>query len=242
MDMTRQEQLDAVVRNYGEWKQSEELTRAAWHHDSEKVYFFSYRDFKGDKVEDSYLFTLLEVEQRKAELQNKPSWDDAPRYVEWYAQDSNGEWMFYDKKPEHNDKHFISEGLIVRSGKKGEVVGDWRKTLEKWSQSEMMEKEGGALKAINASKENVVVDLLEERGERYGDFETLAEAVENMTAALYALPATKDSNAAQREAAHMIIQKLCRAFNGDPHYADNWIDAGGYAKLGEMSCIGKSQP
>lgn len=78
--------------------------------------------------------------------------------------------------------------------------------------------------------------LLSERGERYGDFEQLAEAVEVMEKALLSFPGSIGATAAHREAAHMIIQKLCRAFNGDPHYTDNWADIAGYAKLAEKAC------
>ena len=81
--------------------------------------------------------------------------------------------------------------------------------------------------------------LLSERGERYGDFEDLAEAVEAMESALYDLPGMAHATPAHREAAHMIIQKLCRAFNGDPHYTDNWADIAGYAKLAEKACKAK---
>lgn len=73
--------------------------------------------------------------------------------------------------------------------------------------------------------------LLSERGERYGDFEQLAETVWIMETALHDLPGMARSTPAHREAAHMIIQKLCRAFNGDPHYIENFRDIAGYAQL-----------
>lgn len=30
---------------------------------------------------------------------NKPHWDDAPRWARWLAQDSDGEWFWYEKTP-----------------------------------------------------------------------------------------------------------------------------------------------
>ena len=78
--------------------------------------------------------------------------------------------------------------------------------------------------------------LLKERGNRYGDFAGLAEAVECMEEKLVELKGYESANPAHREAAHMIIQKLCRAFNGDPHYQDNWADIAGYAKLAQKAC------
>jgi len=35
----------------------------------------------------------------------------------------------------------------------------------------------------------------------------------------------------QREALEMIAHKIARILNGDPNYADNWIDIAGYATL-----------
>ncbi len=30
---------------------------------------------------------------------SKPHWDDAPNWAEWLAQDSDGEWFWYEKSP-----------------------------------------------------------------------------------------------------------------------------------------------
>jgi hypothetical protein len=35
----------------------------------------------------------------------------------------------------------------------------------------------------------------------------------------------------QREALDMIAHKIGRILNGDPNYADSWVDIAGYAKL-----------
>ena len=35
----------------------------------------------------------------------------------------------------------------------------------------------------------------------------------------------------QKEALEMIAHKVARIVNGDPHYADSWVDIAGYAKL-----------
>ena len=35
----------------------------------------------------------------------------------------------------------------------------------------------------------------------------------------------------QKEALFMIAHKIGRIINGDPDYADSWIDIAGYAKL-----------
>ena len=74
-------------------------------------------------------------------------------------------------------------------------------------------------------------DILEERGSRYGRFEDNSlvtqqcEDIFKTCAPNYfkLLPI-------QREALHMIIQKLSRAACGDALYADNWVDICGYAE------------
>jgi hypothetical protein len=40
-----------------------------------------------------------------------------------------------------------------------------------------------------------------------------------------------DLDADQLEALEMICHKIGRIVNGDPNYADSWIDIAGYAKL-----------
>lgn len=83
-----------------------------------------------------------EFEVRKAERQNKPSWEDvlskhssATHIAQW----SDGEWMIYTAKPEidtceqfGNGFHITDNtgGTAISTGEFGEVIGDWRDTLE----------------------------------------------------------------------------------------------------------------
>ena len=69
---------------------------------------------------------------RRAELQNKPSWKDAPEWAEWLHQDGEGEWTFSQGKPTPYDGLWLGEPC-KRSlrAKAGEVLGDCRDTLEK---------------------------------------------------------------------------------------------------------------
>ena len=41
----------------------------------------------------------------------------------------------------------------------------------------------------------------------------------------------KSLKADQQEALEMILHKIARIVNGDPDYADSWVDIAGYAKL-----------
>lgn len=78
------------------------------------------------------------------------------------------------------------------------------------------------------------IDLvLAERGSRYGSFESHAKVTRGIKALL--LEAISDNSNPfapdQYEAIEMICHKLGRIVNGDPNYADSWVDIAGYAKL-----------
>ena len=85
-------------------------------------------------------------------------------------------------------------------------------------------------------KQLAVSATLDEREQTYGDFSVLAHSVEQMESFIKSLPGYSKATPGHREAAHMIIQKLVRALNGDPHYKDSWHDIAGYAKLAEKEC------
>jgi hypothetical protein len=77
--------------------------------------------------------TRAEFEARKAERQNKPDWKDAPDWAQWLAQDGGGRWYWYDGKPKAIGEEFgmpESGGKALYQFKYGEVIGDWRDTLE----------------------------------------------------------------------------------------------------------------
>ena len=66
---------------------------------------------------------------RRAELQNKPSWDLSGSWSEYLAQDMDGEWKWLGENPSLGDEYWTADEL--RSQCKGVVIGDWRDTLEK---------------------------------------------------------------------------------------------------------------
>jgi len=75
---------------------------------------------------------------------------------------------------------------------------------------------------------------LAQRGERYGVFADHARYSQLMKDAFkaYMGPSKYDGlKPDQKEALEMIFHKLARIANGDPNYADSWIDIAGYAKL-----------
>jgi hypothetical protein len=75
--------------------------------------------------------------------------------------------------------------------------------------------------------------ILEERGSRYGPFTTHAAITQQLKGVVekHLHHRGKVLMADQQEALDMIFHKIGRIINGDPDYADSWVDIAGYAKL-----------
>jgi hypothetical protein len=78
-----------------------------------------------------------------------------------------------------------------------------------------------------------VTEILEERGSRYGEFITHAAVTQQIKEVIskHLYARGKVLKVDQQEALDMIAHKIGRIVNGDPDYADSWIDIAGYAKL-----------
>ena len=76
--------------------------------------------------------------------------------------------------------------------------------------------------------------VLEERGARYGKFKNhaaIAQGYKLLTASFLEELNKPELSPSQQEALDMIFHKIGRIINGDPNYADSWVDIAGYAKL-----------
>lgn len=80
---------------------------------------------------------------------------------------------------------------------------------------------------------NNIEKTLEERGNRYGTFTGHAEVTQGLKRFMANELAKRNKVLAddQWEALEMVAHKIGRIINGDPDYADSWIDIAGYAKL-----------
>ena len=76
-------------------------------------------------------------------------------------------------------------------------------------------------------------DILQARGEKYGRFVDQATVVVQLKSIIHERLAERQIAVAvdQLEAIYMICHKLGRIANGDPNYADSWLDIAGYATL-----------
>lgn len=70
-----------------------------------------------------------------------------------------------------------------------------------------------------------------ERGHRYGKFTGHAAVTQAIKSVMFNTRPDLELAADQREALEMIAHKIGRIVNGDPDYADSWVDIAGYAKL-----------
>lgn len=80
---------------------------------------------------------------------------------------------------------------------------------------------------------SVITGTLQQRGTRYGKFETHANITQDLKMTLQAHPGWEKLTRTHREALDMIMHKVGRILNGDPNYIDSWHDIQGYAKLVE---------
>lgn len=80
---------------------------------------------------------------------------------------------------------------------------------------------------------NNIEKTLEERGNRYGTFTGHAEVTQGLKRFMANELAKRNKVLAddQWEALEMVAHKIGRIINGDPNYAESWIDIAGYAKL-----------
>ena len=78
-----------------------------------------------------------------------------------------------------------------------------------------------------------VAETLKARGDKYGTFVGHASITQTLKRAIYdhAKAHGKTFRDDQIEALDMICHKIGRIVNGDPDYADSWVDIAGYAKL-----------
>lgn len=86
-----------------------------------------------------------------------------------------------------------------------------------------------------------VDEVLDERGTNYGSFSGVARHSQQLKHWFKQGDSYHKLSPDQKEALDMIASKLARIVNGDPEYADSWIDIAGYAKLVSDRLEGKER-
>jgi hypothetical protein len=127
------------------------------------------------------------------------------------------------KEYEHEARALESEGLIARVTVPLEQTPELNEALYKITSGT----------GRTDPKRDEVTQLLDERDKRYGKFLDHARVTQRLKtiAHQFAREHNKRFDVDQAEALDMIFHKIGRVLNGDPNYADNWLDIAGYAKL-----------
>lgn len=73
--------------------------------------------------------------------------------------------------------------------------------------------------------------ILIDRGTKYGGFDSVSVTSQHLKRIVRAGHSYGHLDHYQKESLDMICNKIARAVNGDPLYADNWVDIAGYAEL-----------
>jgi hypothetical protein len=77
----------------------------------------------------------------------------------------------------------------------------------------------------------MIDEILDERGKRYGKFKDHADISQIIKGLLQSRAGWHRLKHDQKESLEMIAHKIARILNGDPDYADSWVDIAGYAQL-----------
>jgi hypothetical protein len=96
---------------------------------------------------------------------------------------------------------------------------------------------------VSESSSDTIDAVLNERGSRYGKFTDHASVTQAYKTLMFCQLEERDKRLAadQQEALDMIFHKIGRIINGDPDYADSWVDIAGYAKLVADRLEGKAR-
>lgn len=73
--------------------------------------------------------------------------------------------------------------------------------------------------------------VLDERGKRYGEFSGHAKITQELKGVMVKCDNWSKLSHSQKESLEMIAHKIGRILNGDPNYADSWVDIAGYSQL-----------
>jgi hypothetical protein len=76
-----------------------------------------------------------------------------------------------------------------------------------------------------------IPEMLKQREEQYGSFESHSILSQNLQDVLICFPKWQSLPKIEKEALTMICHKMARILNGDPLYPDNWVDICGYSQL-----------
>lgn len=120
--------IDWLARNLHDWSDAGWLLKNAKDHPK-----FNSAGINDERIRftgcGATLITRQQWLDRRAELQGKPSWADAPEWAEWLCQRDSGSWIWCSGKPTLAHDEWYGE--FAQATHACEVLGDWRDTLER---------------------------------------------------------------------------------------------------------------
>lgn len=120
--MSNETGLDWLARHVHVWPEGKREVLVCWPRNVDALIWSRISSNAGWVTKEQWL-------ARRAELQNKPSWADAPEWAEWLAQDEDGEWKWLAGLPGKYVDGWTA--VKIKGCCKGLALGDWRDTLEK---------------------------------------------------------------------------------------------------------------
>lgn len=131
----------------------------------------------------------------------------------------------------HLNKWQIAERVGCTAAYVSQITTQWRRDKE-WkamqgSQVEMFP----VAEQVCMPRTDSIDAVLTERGSRYGNFEDHARITQAIKHEIRQGDSYTKMEDDMVEALDMIAHKIGRIVNGDPRYADSWVDIAGYAKL-----------
>ena len=84
---------------------------------------------------------------------------------------------------------------------------------------------------LNTPPQDSTVEVLTERAKNYGKFSGIGQLTQTFKSIMREAPSWQGMQPDQKESLEMIVHKLARILNGNPDYADSWVDIAGYARL-----------
>lgn len=121
--MSKETDLDWLARNVHKWHEQANMIIGMI---GSNHYFWSQTHSKFPNT----TFTKSQWLSRRAELQNKPSWKDAPEWATHLSQGESGVWRFMTE-PHKTWLTGCTWHEKMEASTIGLVLGDWRDTLEK---------------------------------------------------------------------------------------------------------------
>ena len=126
--MSNEADLDWLVRNVHKWPCGK---HQPWCYVVTKI--DGERALSSNVLSSSFPYSRVDKDQwlaRRAELQNKPGWGSVGSDINFISQHDDGQWIGHSEKPSEGAECFECHCVVSLFGY-GEVLGDWRDTLEK---------------------------------------------------------------------------------------------------------------